>query len=246
MNAAKALLILSAITGCTAAASNPSYPSSSSGSYGSAYSAPPSAPGVPAREQVTAGIVVRPDLLCVPFAIRAIDADAEKAVVSAQGLAGELLQKLKAIAPTGSLRMRGIAVAPTYGKGKEASKDSELFALVADGAFEVPLPDSMDYWSRSKLVTSLVAASKKETDARKEPPITVSFEPPNMRVTDVEAHRGKLTKQWVERARAFADATGSGLVLVDCQAPGEIAQRSISNEEVGLTLSVSCRLDAKK
>jgi hypothetical protein len=248
MNAARTLFILcSGLLGCGAstAGSNPSFPSSSSGSYGSANSAP-STPGVPAREQVTAGIVVRPDLLCVPFAIGAIDEDADKAVTTAQGIAGELFQKLKAIAPTGTMRMRGVAVAPTYGKSKEANKESEQFALVADGAFEVALTDSMDYWARSKLITALVAASKKEMNARKEPPITVRFETPYLRVVDPEAHRSKLTKQWVERAKAFADATGSGLVLVDCQAPGEIAQRSISNEEVGLTLSVSCRLDAKK
>jgi hypothetical protein len=97
------------------------------------------------------------------------------------------------------------------------------------------------------MISAFVAASKKEHEARKEPPITLSFEMPNMRVADPEAHRAKLTKQWVERARAFATAaqtTTTPLVLVDCQAPGEIAQRHISTEEVGLTLTVSCRLDS--
>ena len=206
-----------------------------------------SGPGVPAREQVTAGIVVRPDLLCVPFAVHVIDADPDKAVGIAQGVVNEIVAQFKAAAPSGVLRMRGIGVNPTqgYGKTKEAQEQTS-FALVADGVFEVPLADNLDYWARSKLLSTLVALSKKQHDARKEPPITTSFEMPNMRVADPEMHRTKLTKQWVERARAFATAaqtTAMPLNLVDCQAPGEIAQRHISTEEVGLTLSVSCRLD---
>lgn len=258
MNAAHRSLILGPVLGlllgCNSPSRDPAYPSSSSGSYGSSSSpSAPSTPGVPAREQVTAGIVVRPDLLCLPFAVHAIDGDADKAVSFAQGVAAELLQKLRAIAPTGSMRMRGIAVSPTYGHGKsKEEKETASFALVADGAFEVALPESLDYWARSKLVSAMVAASKREMEARKEPPITLSFETPYMRVVDPEVHRPKLTKQWVERARAFADAAQSTqsttmpLFLVDCAAPGEIAQRPISNEEVGLTLAVSCRLDAKK
>lgn len=207
-----------------------------------------SGPGVPAREQVTAGIVVRPDLLCVPFAVHVLDADPDKAVGLAQGLVNDIVAKLKAVAPNGVLRMRGIAVSPTYGNGKtKEEKDAMSFALVADGVFETPLADNVDYWARSKLISSLVAVTKKEHDSRKEPPITLSFEMPNMRVADPEIHRAKLTKQWVERARAFATAaqtTTTPLALVDCQAPGEIAQRHISTEEVGLTLSVSCRLDS--
>jgi hypothetical protein len=230
--------------------SSPSYPSSSSSPYGASgsYSAPAmSSPGVPPREQVTAGIVVRPDLLCVPFAVHVIDPDADKAMGIAQGLVGEIVAKFRAVAPTGVLRMRGIAVNPTqgYGKSKE-EKEQTAFALVADGVFEMPLADSVDYWARSKLVTTFVALSKKEHDARKDPPITTSFEMPNLRVADPEMHRAKLTKQWVERARAFATAaqsTTTPLNLVDCHAPGDIAQRPISTEEVGLTLAVSCRLD---
>lgn len=252
MNAAQRCSILAAVflIACNPAPKDPAYPSSSSGSYGSTYSAPsaPSGPGVPAREQVTAGIVVRPDLVCLPFAIHALDTDADKAVALAQGLASELAQKLKAIAPTGAIRMRGVAVSPTSGKMKADEKDAPVFALVADGAFEVAMPESMDYWARSKLVAAFVAASRKEADARKDQPLKISFEAPNMRVTDPEVFRGKLTKQWVERAKAFAEAAQSStspLLLVDCAAPGEIAQRHVSNEEVSLTLSVSCRLDSR-
>lgn len=206
-----------------------------------------SGPGVPAREQVTAGIVVRPDLACVPFAVHVLDADPDKAVAIAQGVVNELVSKLRVAAPNGVLRMRGIAVNPTqgYGKTKEAQAET-TFALVADGVFEAPLAETADYWARSKMISAFVAISKKEHEARKEPPVTLSFEMPNLRVADPELHRAKLTKQWVERARAFATAaqtTTTPLTLVDCQAPGELAQRHISTEEVGLTLTVSCRLD---
>jgi hypothetical protein len=207
----------------------------------------PSTPGVPSREQVTAGIVVRPDLLCLPFAIHAADVDADKAVASAQALAAELTQKLKAIAPTGATRMRGIAVGPSIIQQSKTKEDQQAFALSADGVFEVSIGDT-DFWTRTKLVTAMVTLSKREQDARKDQLVKISFEQPNMRVTDPEVHRAKLTKQWVERAKAFGEAAQSSttpLALVDCVAPGEITQRHISNEEVGLTLAVSCRLDAR-
>lgn len=252
MNAAHrfAILTTSLLAACAppAGTKEASFPSSSSGSYSAASMPAPSTPGVPAREQVIAGIVVRPDLLCLPFAIHAADADADKALASAQALASELTQKLKALAPAGATRMRGIAVSPSVIQQTTSKEEAPAFALTADGVFEVALGET-DFWTRTKLIAAFVTLSKREHDARKDQLVKVSFEQPNMRVTDPEAFRAKLTKQWVERAKAFADAAQTAttpLALVDCAAPGEIAQRPISNEEVGLTLSVSCRLDARK
>jgi len=230
--------------GCaTAPPADPNYPSAPSSSYsGGSYSAP-SSPGVPSHETVSAGIVVRPDLLCVPFAIRTLDADPDKAVAAAQSVANAVAQRFTAIAGGGTLRMRGIAVAPTYGHGKsKEEKEAPSYALVADGAFEVAIPATLDFWARTKLVAALVGASKKEGAG-------VVFEAPQLRVADPESHRPRLTKQWVERARAFGDAAQSPtapLALSECTTPGEIMQKSISTEEVALTLTVACKLDVKR
>lgn len=233
------LLFVGSALGCaTTPPPESGYPSAPSGSYSSSGSAVGTSAGVPAHENVTAGVVVRPDLLCVPFAVRAIDPDPEKAVAAAQAMAQAVGQRFAAIAGGGAVRMRGVAVAASYGIGKSAPEDAK-YALVADGAFEVPLPATLDFWGRSKLVAALVAASKKE-------PREIAFEAPQLRVADPEAHRAQLTKQWVERARAFGDAAQSPtapLALGDCSTPGEITQRAISTEEVVLTLTVACKLE---
>lgn len=240
-----------ALVACGAAPSQEtSYPSSGSQPYSASatsFSPPPSAPAVPARETVSAGIVVRPDLVCVPFAVRVTDDDANAGVAAAHAATDQIVARLRAAAGNaGALKMRGVAVAPA---GKSKAGDKEGYAVVVDGAFEVPMPTSFDFWARSKLVSALVAASKQEMDAHAGAAAKVSFEMPQMRVADPEAHRAALTKQWIERARAFSEAaqgTSSGpLALVDCAAPGEIAQRNVSTEEVALSLSIACRLDAR-
>jgi hypothetical protein len=56
-------------------------------------------------------------------------------------------------------------------------------------------------------------------------------------------------EQWVKRARAFADAAQSPaapLQMTDCAAPGEVAQRAVSNEEVALSLSIACHIDVAR
>jgi hypothetical protein len=252
MNAAarSVLPLLLVLTACGAGRTEVVYPSSASSPYSAGTSmAAPSTPGVPNREMVSAGVVVRPDLVCVPFAVHVLDGDADKAVATAHGLVDEVTSHLRAAAGgAGVVKMRGIAVAPVS-SAKKSGDEVKSYALVADGSFEVPLPAGLDFWARSRLVSALVAASRKDMDAHLEGPTKVSFETPQMRVTDPEAHRATLTKRWVERARAFAEAaqgpSQGPLALVDCQAPGEIGQRHVSTEEVALTLSIACRLDAR-
>lgn len=210
----------------------------------------PSTPGVPSRELVSAGVVVRPDLVCVPFAVHVLDGDADKAVAAAHATVDEIVGHLRAASGgAGVVKMRGIAVVPVSSAKKAGADDVKSYALVADGSFEVPMPPGLDFWGRSRLVSALVAASRKDVDAHLEGPAKVSFETPQMRVIDPEVHRGALTKQWIERARAFAEAaqgpSQGPLALVDCQAPGDIGQHHVSTEEVALTLSIACRLDAR-
>lgn len=251
MNVRAQLLILSAALtaacgGTQSAAPEPAYPGSASASY-SGTVATPSAPGVPAREVVSAGLVVRPDLLCVPFVVSVVDFDPEKSVAKAQAISTTIGQRFASVAAGGTVRMRGSAVAPTYGFGKSAKSDPPAWALTADGVFEVPLAATLDYWARTRLVAAIVAAAKTETAAAGEG-VKLAFEAPQLRVADPEAHRARLTKAWVERTRSFAETAqtpGATLAIVDCAAPGDITQRSISTEEVALTLAVSCKLDVR-
>jgi hypothetical protein len=249
--ASSSALLLALVYGCGGGGrTEVVYPSSGSSPYSASTSmAAPSTPGVPARELVSAGVVVRPDLVCVPFAVHVLDGDADKAVGAAHALVDEIVGHLRAAAGGGVVKMRGIAVSPVSTMKKSGTDEVKSYALVADGSFEVALPAGLDFWGRSRLVSALVAASRKDVDAHLEGPAKVSFETPQMRVVDPEAHRAALTKQWIERARAFAEAaqgpSQGPLALVDCQAPGEIAQHHVSTEEVALTLSIACRLDAR-
>lgn len=248
--------------GCSAvlpAPSEPSFPSTSSSSY-SAPSAP-SAPGVPQHETVTAGIVVRPDLVCFPFALRTTALDSEKAVAALRAAVEELGKRVGA-ATGGALkvRMRGFAIAPARTSKKSGGEQEELAATV-DGAFELPLAEGLDYWARTRLMAAIEAAIARETAASyKEaeaavaaanaaPVVKVSFSSAQPQVKEPEAYRVRLVDQWVKRARIFTDAAQSSaapLLITDCATPGEIAQRSVSDEEVALSLAITCRIDTQR
>ena len=256
--------------GCAAAPppvfepSAPSFPSTSTSSY----SAPstPSEPGVPQHERVTAGIVVRPDLVCFPFAIRTTALDSEKAIAALRAAVEALGQRVGA-ATGGALkvRMRGFAIAPA--RATKKSGGEEELAATADGAFELPLAEGLDFWARSRLVASIEAAIAREratssyegtsskeaeapaTAANAAPVVKVSFSPAQPQVKEPEAYRSRLVDQWVKRARLFTDAAQSSaapLQITDCATPGEIAQHSVSNEEVALSLSITCRIDTPR
>lgn len=241
--------------------SEPSFPSTSSASY-SVQSAP-SSPGVPQHETVTAGIVVRPDLVCFPFALRTTAPSSEKAVAALRAEVDALAKRLGA-ATGGALkvRMRGFAIAPA-GTKKHGGEAEEL-AATADGAFDLPLAEGLDYWARVKLVASIQGVITRETAASYDPTsskeaaapapnaapvVKASFSPAQPQVKEPEAYRARLVDQWVKRAWIFTDAAQSPaapLAINDCATPGEIAQRSVSDEEVALSLSITCRIDAPR
>ena len=77
-------------------------------------------------------------------------------------------------------------------------------------------------------------------------PVAVASDGPRTRVHDAESFRGPLLKLWAKRARdlaAEAQSAAAPLQITDCQSPGRVEQRPVSLEEVGLNLSVNCRLD---
>jgi hypothetical protein len=244
------------------APSEPSFPSTGSSSY-SAPSAP-SAPGVPQHETVTAGIVVRPDLVCFPFALRTTAPDSEKAVAALRAAVDALGQRVGA-ATSGALkvRMRGFALAPAGTTKRSGGEEDELAATV-DGAFELPLAEGLDYWARTRLVASIegaiakeeatsygaVSSKRAEAPAPGAPPVVkASFSAAQPQVKDAEAYRARLVDQWVKRARIFTDAAQSPaapLLITDCATPAEIAQHGVSNEEVALSLAITCRIDGPR
>jgi hypothetical protein len=208
---------------------------------------------------VTAGIVVRPDLVCFPFALRTTALDSEKAVTALRAAVEELGKRVGA-ATGGALkvRMRGFAIAPARTSKKSGGEQEELAATV-DGAFELPLAEGLDYWARARLVASIEAAIAREARGKEAeaaapasnaaPVVKASFSSAQPQVKEPEAYRARLVDQWVKRARIFTDAAQSPaapLLITDCATPGEIAQRSVSDEEVALSLAITCRIDSPR
>jgi hypothetical protein len=234
-------------------APEPSFPSTSTSSYSAPSYSAPSEPGVPHREAVSAGLVVRPDLLCIPFALRTKAEGVDKAISALQAAAEALGPRLsKAAGQSLRVRMRGFAVAEQR-SSKKAREDEPAaeaameLAATADGTLELPLAEGLDFWARSRLFAALSSALAAETRASAEAAVKATFTAPQAQLREPEAYRGKLMEQWVKRARAFADAAQSPaapLQITDCTAPAEVAQRSISNEEVALSLAITCHIDA--
>lgn len=245
------------LTACGGSAyQEPSAPSLlSSSSYSS--SAPssfsgPSSPSIPSHD--TRGeLVVRPDLVCVPFVLRLEGAEA-KATLASLEKASEAVQARFSAATKGqsTMKMLGVNVRKfATGKAKTAENDEPLqFVITVDGSVEVPLGDG-NYWDRARLLSSLVEASHDSKPLippapEEQPQLDAAFGAPEVKVRDPEAHRAELVKRWVERTRTFAKAAESEkaqLNVVNCDPPNAIAQNVISVEQVGLSLSVQCRID---
>lgn len=240
--------------------STPSSVASSSGYSASLGSSTDSGAGisVPARGAVQADLVVRPDVILLGFALKETDADPQKALAAAQAATAEVTQRLqKATGGAAAVRMCGTSVAPApasaaYSKedDKEEKAPAPRFAVVVDGSIEVRLGGELDYWARSRMVAAIAQATRELADATKDVKDGsrgARFDEPRPAVKDAEPHRAKLVARWVTRARAFAEAAETEtaqLHLIECTPPGEIEQKVISLEEIGLSLPVSCRVDA--
>ena len=248
--------------GCAPAAEYPSTPSSSFGSS-SGYSASLGSSthsgagiSVPARGAAQGDLVVRPDVILLGFALKETDTDPQKALAAAQAATGEVTQRLqKATGGAAAVRMCGTSVSPApasaaYSKGDDKEAKAPRFAVVVDGSIEVRLGAELDYWARSRIVAAIAQATRELADATKDVKDGsrgARFDELRPAVKDAEPHRAKLVARWVTRARAFADAAeteAAQLHLIECTPPGEIEQKVISLEEIGLSLAVSCRVDA--
>lgn len=246
-----ATVVLSACGG--SAYPEPSTPSLlSSSSYSS--SAPssfsgPSSPSIPSHD--TRGeLVVRPDIVCVPFVLR-LEGPDPKVILATLEKATEAIQVRFSAATSAqmSMTMLGVHVA-NVGSSKAKTDEPPRFVVTADGSIEVPLGDT-NYWGRARLLSSLVQASHESKPLIPPPPeeqpqLEAAFGAPEVKVRTPEVHRAELIKRWVERTRTFAKAAESEkaqLNVVNCEPPQAIVQNVISVEQVGLSLSVQCRID---
>ncbi|WP_437534461.1 hypothetical protein WME79_09905 [Sorangium sp. So ce726] len=250
-----AVLALAFLAGCGGAsgaapssALSPSY-ATSLGSTSASMSSMPSAPALPSRGAVQADLVVRPDVLVLGFALQETDADPQRALTAAQAAVENLERQFKeATGGASTVKMLGASFSTVF--TDKAESDGDAVSAAVDGVIEVRLAPELDFWARSRLAAA-VAQVRREVSAAvqaaKDGRRGATFGQPRAEVKEPEGHRAQLTEQWVRRARSFAEAAQAAsapLSLVDCAPPGAIEQRPISLLEVGLSLSVACRLDA--
>jgi len=253
-------LVLCAAALCAVACGGSGYPEPSTPALlsSSSYSAPSSAsfsgPSIPSRD-TRGDLVVRPDLVCVPFVLRLEGPDVN-AVIAALEKASQAVRERFVSATNGqaTTNMLGVNVAH-FGTGKAKSEQPVKFVVTVDGNVEVPLVADANYWTRARLLSSLVQAS---TDPKplvppptedQQPQLDAAFGSPEVKMRNPEAFRSELVKRWVERTRAFAKAAESEkapLSLINCDPPQAISQTPISIEQVGLTLAVQCRVDVAR
>ena len=254
-----ALLALLCLGACTTTQPpQERYPSASVGSgysgYGLVSSDPPrsfQATGIGMSRELEAGLVARPDLLQMEVRIEKEDSSASKALGLAQAASADLTARLQqATSAATTFIPCGTKVTPLAGQGKAAGP-TDAFKVTIEGRIEMPLAPELDYWKRSALVVALAELADRYEAARaaKTADKGVWLTHSRVVVKDPETYRAKLTELWVKRARAFAAAAQAHeapLHLLDCAPPGEIVQKERSLEEIGLSLSVSCRLGSLK
>lgn len=208
---------------------------------------------VPQRSGVRADLIVRPDLITVVFALKEAHADPQQAIASLQAAVIDMERRLKeATAGTAEVRMCGVAIRPESTGKADEDDEPAVVAVVVDGSVDVGLSPDLDFWARSRLLAAITRVTREIHRASKEskeamPERVVRFNEPAVTLKDPEVYRAKLTEKWVRRARDFAEAAQAGqapLNLIDCAPPARIEQLPISLEEVGLTLGITCKIDA--
>ncbi len=241
--------------GCGGASSYPEFPSTGS-SYSASLSSLSSGeaePSVPQRSGEKADLIVRPDKLELSFALHENDTDAQKALATVKARVGEIAARIgEATGGAAEVKMCGVAVQPaSSGKKLESGESIHEYTVVVDGSITLGLAKEEDYWARSQRLAALSQATSELADKLRtsKDSRAVRFSAPLAGIKDPEAYREEIVAAWVKRARAFASAAESEatpLRIVDCAPPGSIQQTSISLEEVGLSLPVSCKIDTTR
>ncbi len=230
----------------------PSSPSISSfsqpsSSFEPSYRSQPSAPGV---VRVDADLVVRPDLVCVPFSVTADDVDALAALLAAQ-------QQVALLGAAGTVRVDDIAteLAPSK-KSEHRNSGHARGRVVVRGVVEAALPDG-DAFARGAVVARVTSAlwsfshpaeadeqaRRKGVGADDEIQVVVAVGAAEPGLRDTEQHRQKLLDGWAARVSAMQQSIGGGgIELTGCQAPPAVRITGGTMERVGLQLPISCTI----
>lgn len=225
---------------------NSTYSGPSSGSF-----SVPSSPSLP-QQSARGDLIVKPDLVCVPFVLRTEVFDSKAGLELLQLASSSVTKRFEgATGGASKTKMLGATVHGVSHSKVSSSDGKPTYVVTVDGFIETPFATDADYWSRARLVASLVTASN-----AKEPLVPVAgegqaeidaaFGSPELKLRDPESYRAELVKRWVERARGFADAADSQaapLEIVNCEPPSTIAVSPISVEQIALSLPVQCRID---
>jgi hypothetical protein len=202
---------------------------------------------VPAAPVVSADKTVRPDVLVVRFGVRQEAETPEKAVALLKEAVERYVRaSVEASKAEVAVQMQNLSEA--YVAESRSKSEGPRHAMAAQGMLRVELPETLDFWSRSALVAALVRVGHQTRTAADEAKagLTFSVYEPTAQLRDPETHRADLLKRWVARARSLAtEAQGNErapLQLAGCAPPGRVEQKTITLEEVALTLAVQCQL----
>lgn len=199
--------------------------------------------------QSAVGISVRPDLVEVPFAVAAVGPAPIDVVRAEIAKLAARVGESAGSAPRVQLKSLNLTK-PSSGKN---AKDESEHKATAEGCLVFSLAPEADYWARAKLLDGIVRASGRFTaevasakDEKVRDRVLSTIGAPLLKVKDAEAHRAALTKKVVEQSRAFiteVDPHGK-LALEDCAMPQPVQQSVVGPEEVVLSLSISCKVQA--
>lgn len=195
------------------------------------------------------GISVRPDLIEVPFAVSAVGTAAIDAARAEIAKLAARMGESAGRAP--KLQLKSLNLTKPSA-GKSVSDDRERKAT-AEGCLVFSIPPEADYWARAKLLDGIVGASGRFTaevastkDEKDRTRVLATVGTPLLKVQDAEVYRAALTKKLVDQSRALVtevDPHGK-LALEDCAMPQPVEQSVVGPEEILLTLSLSCKLQA--
>jgi hypothetical protein len=206
-------------------------------------------PTVPAAPVVSADKSVRPDVLLLQFGFRQEAETPEKAVALLKEAVERYVRaSVEASKAEVAVQMQHLVETSTGEWQSKSESEGSRHAMTAQGMLRVELPEALDFWGRSQLVAALlrVGHQTRATAQEAKAGLTFTFYAPSAQLRDPEVHRADLMKRWVARARSLAtEAQGNErapLQLAGCAPPGRVEQKSITLEEVALTLAVTCEL----
>ena len=194
----------------------------------------------------SADLVVRPDVILINFTLKKLTDDPEAGLGAIQAYVEELKKRYRAASESAEIETNNLSV-----RAAPEKQNPNLQEVLVSGAIELPLLPELDYWKRAHLLVSLVQIAKtvatQQKDAKKA--ILAQIAEPTALLKNPEAFRPELIRLWLEQVRSFSKAAQSPaapLEILQCDPPRKVSQQHISLEEVGLSLSLNCRLDIAK